>query len=243
MPSTRAAPAAAASPPEAAPPNPDALLRLEGVSKAYRSARETTPVLDGVDLAVTRGEIVCLAGPSGSGKSTLVSLVAGLLVPDAGRVLFDGRDLAAMSDRRRAGLRARRIGVVMQSGNLVPFLTAAENVMLAGRFARRGVPASRAVELLETVGLGDRADHLPRRLSGGEAMRAALAVALVNSPDLLLADEVVGQLDTTSSMGVMTTLERACAERGLSVLLVTHSQSVARRGDRVLRLREGRLQP
>lgn len=218
------------------------LLRLESVSKAYRSPGETAQVLSEAELVLRRGEIVCLAGPSGSGKSTIVSLIAGLLVPDAGRVLFDGHDLARMSDRRRAALRARRMGIIMQSGNLVPFLTAAENVMLAGRFARRRVPASRARDLLGQVGLGDRADHLPRRLSGGEAQRAALAVALVNSPDLLLADEVAGQLDTTSTAGIMEALEEACRDRGLGVLLVTHSSYLARRGTRALRLRAGRLE-
>lgn len=218
------------------------LLRLESVSKAYRSPGETTPVLSGLDLVLRRGEIVCLAGPSGSGKSTVVSLIAGLLVPDGGRVVFDGSDLARLSDRRRARVRAQRMGIVLQSGNLVPFLTAAENVMLAGRFARRRVPPARAREVLDRVGLADRADHLPRRLSGGEAQRAGLAVALVNSPDLLLADEVAGALDTTSTAGVMSALEELAREQGLAVLLVTHSQALARRGNRVLHLNAGRLE-
>ncbi len=133
----------APSPVPAADRDPTHLLSLDGVAKAYRSQRESTPVLTDVDLVLRRGEITCLVGPSGSGKSTIVALIAGLLVPDAGRVLFDGQDLGTMSDAKRARLRARKIGIVLQSGNLVPFLTAAENVALAARFAG-GHPAGRA---------------------------------------------------------------------------------------------------
>lgn len=224
------------------PPPGGELLRLDGVSKAYRSAHETTFVLQGCDLTLRRGEITCLVGASGTGKSTLVSLIAGLLVPDGGRVLFDGQDLGRLSDAGRARLRAARIGLVLQSGNLVPFLTAAENVALAARFAGRG-PGPRAVgELLEQVGVADRAGHMPRRLSGGEAQRVALAVALVNSPDLLLADEVVGALDPPTARQVMDAIGRSCRDRGLAVLLVTHSPRIAALGTQVLRLAGGRLE-
>jgi putative ABC transport system ATP-binding protein len=218
------------------------VVRLQGVSKTYRTALETTPVLADIDLVLNRGEITCLAGPSGAGKSTIVSLIAGLLVPDSGAVLFNGQDVSRMSDRRRAHLRARRIGIVMQAGNLVPFLTAAENVQLAGRFAGFVPSKARVDALLEQVGLNGRGDHLPRRLSGGEAQRVALAVAMVNSPDVLLADEVVGQLDSVTARVIVETFEHACEERGLAVLLVTHSQDIAALGKRVLRLAEGRLE-
>jgi putative ABC transport system ATP-binding protein len=224
------------------PPTPTGVVSLQGVSKAYRTAQETTPVLADLDLVLNRGEITCLAGPSGAGKSTIVSLIAGLLVPDSGRVLFNGQDVARMSDRRRAHLRARRMGIVMQGGNLVPFLTAAENVALAGRFAGYTPSRARIDALLEQVGLAGRGDHLPRRLSGGEAQRVALAVAMVNSPDLLLADEVVGQLDSATARVIVDTFEQACRDRGLSVLLVTHSQDIAELGARVLRLVGGRLE-
>ena len=223
-------------------PTGSPLLSLRAVSKAYRNAEETTRVFADLDLELHRGAITCLVGPSGCGKSTLISLIAGLMVPDSGRVSFDGEDLAALSDTQRAHIRATRIGIVLQSGNLLPFLSAAENVALAARLAEADSSPARVVALLAQVGLADRADHLPRRLSGGEAQRVALAVALVNSPDLLLADEAVGQLDSSTARLVMGTLQQACREQDLAVLLVTHSQSVAALGSRVVLLVEGRLE-
>lgn len=231
-------PASTASIPNAGGP----LLSLRGVSKEYRNPYETTPVFQDLDLDLHRGEITCLVGPSGCGKSTIISLIAGLMVPDSGRVVFDGRDVAELSDTERAHLRATRIGIVLQSGNLVPFLTAAENVAMATRLAGGESSPERVTALLEQVGLGDRADHLPRRLSGGEAQRAALAVALANTPDLLLADEAVGQLDSTTARFVMDTFMQACRERGLAVLLVTHSREVAALGTRIASLTDGRLE-
>lgn len=218
------------------------LLSLRGVSKAYRSPGETTQVFEDLDLDLHRGEITCLVGPSGCGKSTIISLIAGLMVPDSGRVAFDGRDLGDLSDTERAHLRATRIGIVLQSGNLVPFLTAAENVAMATRLAGAGSSRARVIDLLGQVGLEDRADNLPRRLSGGEAQRVGLAIALANDPDLLLADEAVGQLDSTNARLVMATFELACRERGLAVLLVTHSLEVAALGSRTVRLSDGRLE-
>ena len=223
-------------------PAAEPLLRLQAVSKAYRNPGETTQVFEGLDLQLYRGEITCLAGPSGCGKSTIIALIAGLMMPDSGQVCFDGQDLGALSDTGRARLRATRIGIVLQSGNLLPFLTAAENVALAARLAEADSSPTRIASLLEQVGLADRADHLPRRLSGGEAQRVALAVALVNSPDLLLADEAVGQLDSATARLVLATFQQACREQDLAVLLVTHSQQVAALGSRVVRLVAGRLE-
>lgn len=218
------------------------LLSLRGISKAYRNPSETTPVFQDLDLELQRGEITCLVGPSGCGKSTIISLIAGLMVPDSGRVLFDGRDVGELSDTERSHLRATRIGIVLQSGNLLPFLTAAENIAMACRLAGTAKSPPHVAALLDQVGLGDRADHLPRRLSGGEAQRVALAMALANTPDLLLADEAVGQLDSTTAQVVMDTFEQASRERGLAVLLVTHSQEVAAMGTRVVSLVDGRLE-
>ena len=218
------------------------LLTLLGVSKAYRNPAETTKVFEGLDLELRRGEITCLVGPSGCGKSTIISLIAGLMRPDAGQVCFDGQDLGALSDTERAQLRATRVGIVLQAGNLLPFLSAAENVAMAARLAGTDCSPARVGELLGQVGMADRGDHLPRRLSGGEAQRVALAVSLVNSPDLLLADEAVGQLDSATAQLVMATFRKACQERDLAVLLVTHSQEVAALGSRVVRLVEGRLE-
>jgi len=218
------------------------LLSLQRVAKTYRNPYETTPVFEGLDLDLKRGEVTCLVGPSGCGKSTIISLIAGLMVPDSGRVVFDGCDLAELSDSERATLRATRIGIVLQAGNLLPFLTAAENVALAIWLAGSERSPGRVADLLEQVGLADRADHLPRRLSGGEAQRVALAVALANAPDLLLADEAVGQLDSATARLVMDTFLQASRERGLAVLLVTHSHEVAAMGSRIVHLADGRLE-
>lgn len=222
--------------------SPGAMVAMQAVSKTYRNPDDPTRVVDALDLELHRGEITCLVGPSGCGKSTVVSLVAGLLLPDSGQVFFDGLDTGAMSDTQRAELRATRIGIVLQSGNLIPFLTASENVALAVCLAGREPSAANVTDLLDQVGLADRAHHLPRRLSGGEAQRVALAVALANTPDLLLADEAVGQLDGTNAHLILGILERACHERGLAVLLVTHSAEVAARGSRTIRLADGRIE-
>lgn len=226
----------------APPPAREPLLDMQRVSKAYHNPNETTVVFRDVDLELHRGEITSLVGPSGCGKSTIISLIAGLLVPDEGRLVFDGRDVAELSDADRSRLRAKRIGTVLQSGNLIPFLSAAENVAMAVRLAGSRRSPSRIAQLMDQVGLADRADHLPRRLSGGEAQRAALAVALANEPDLLLADEAVGQLDSATASLVMETLGRACREQGLAVLLVTHSEEVASIGSHIVQLVGGRLE-
>jgi putative ABC transport system ATP-binding protein len=217
------------------------LVRLDEVSKAYRAGGTATSVLRSTTLALARGETTSLVGVSGSGKSTLISLLAGLMRPDSGRILFESRDIAELDDVPRASLRARRIGVVLQSGNLIPFLTAGENVELAMTLAGRAPSAGRSRELLSEVGVGRRIDHLPRRLSGGEAQRVAVAMALANEPELLLADEVTGELDSASAEAVMATIFSAARERGLTVLYVTHNDALAARADRRLRLQDGEV--
>ena len=219
------------------------LVHVDTVSKAYRVGDVDTPVLEGVSFDLGRGETTSLVGASGSGKSTLLGLLAGLLRPGGGTIAFDGQDLAAMDDSERAALRARRIGIVLQRGNLVPFLTAAENVELALRLAdgrghgrRRG---RRARGLLAELGVGDRADHRPQQLSGGETQRVAVAVALANDPDLLLADEVTGELDSGHAEQVLGVIFDAWRERGLTVLLATHSREQAARADHRLQLSDG----
>jgi putative ABC transport system ATP-binding protein len=201
-----------------------------------------THVLDGASLDLERGETISLVGVSGSGKSTLISLLSGLLQPDSGRIVFEGHDLTALDDRDRARLRAGRIGVVLQTGNLVPFLTAQENVQLAIDLAEGERAAARAKALLEELGLGGRLDHLPRRLSGGEVQRVAVAMALANEPDLLLADEATGELDSASADQVMQIIFDAHRERGLTVLYVTHSGELAARAQRKLRLAKGHVE-
>jgi putative ABC transport system ATP-binding protein len=216
-------------------------VRVDRVSKAYRGDGVETRVLHAASLELARGEMTSLAGVSGSGKSTLISLIAGLMLPDSGQVVFDGDDITDVDDPTRARLRAERIGVVLQSGNLIPFLTAVENVELAIKLADGDRPAVRARELLSEVGLGSRLDHLPRRLSGGEAQRVSVAMALANQPELLLADEVTGELDSASAEQVMGLIFDAWRERGLTVLFVTHSGSLAAHAQRRLRLVDGEV--
>lgn len=217
-----------------------ALLRVQTISKTYREGGLEAHVLRGASLELQRGETTSLIGVSGSGKTTLMSLLAGLMRPDSGTVFFDGQVLSDLDDAARARLRARRIGVVLQSANLIPFLTAAENVELAielGGVRKRA--RARARTLLDEVGLAARADHEPRRMSGGEAQRVSVAVALANEPDLLLADEVTGQLDSTNADRVMEVIFSAWRERGLTVLFVTHDGGLAARAQRRLRLHDG----
>jgi putative ABC transport system ATP-binding protein len=210
-------------------------VRLDGIAKRYGD-RE---VLRDVSIDLDRGEVTSLTGASGSGKSTLIAVLAGLSAPDEGRILFDGRELNAMDDAGRARLRADRIGIVLQSGNLIPFLTASENLELATRFA--GGEHERTRGLLAELGVADRADHLPRRMSGGQAQRVAIAVALANEPDLLLADEVTGQLDSETAEQVMEAIVATGRRHGLIVLFVTHDADLASRAQRRLVLEDGRV--
>ncbi|HJV13820.1 MAG TPA: ABC transporter ATP-binding protein [Propionibacteriaceae bacterium] len=216
-------------------------VRLEAVSKSYGSGSSRLEVLDQVELDLQQGETTSLVGRSGTGKSTLLSLIAGLMRPDSGHIYIGGQQMEQLNDDSRAGLRAERIGFVLQSDNLIPFLTAVENVELAIGFAPGRRSTARARELLSDLGLGHRMDHLPRQLSGGESQRVAVAVALANEPDLLLADEVVGQLDSNTAADVMQMIFDASRERNLTVLYVTHDEQLAREADRSLRLTDRRV--
>jgi putative ABC transport system ATP-binding protein len=217
------------------------LVQLEDVFKTYREGSVDRPVLRDANVALPRGEMTSLTGASGSGKSTLISLLAGLMLPDSGRVVFDGAEISQMDDVARARLRARRVGVVLQSGNLIPFLTALQNVELALGFGDGEGDGERARDLLSSLGLGDRLHHLPRRMSGGEAQRVSVAVALANQPDLLLADEVTGQLDSANAEQVMEVIFDAWRRLGLTVLFVTHNRELAARAQRCLVLERGEV--
>lgn len=220
-------------------PRGSLLLRVDDLRKTFRNGDAETLVLSGASLELARGEATSLVGASGSGKSTLLSLIAGLLNPDGGRIVFDGEDIGALDDAAKACLRARRIGVVLQRDNLIPFLTARENVEVPIVLAGGASPSRRAGELLDAVGLGDRVDRLPRRLSGGEAQRVAVAVALANEPDLLLADEPTGELDSATAEQVTGLIFDARRERGLTVLIMTHSNELAERAQHRFRLEDG----
>jgi ABC-type lipoprotein export system ATPase subunit len=219
-----------------------ALLELRGVAKRFRQGSEVVVALDGVDLDVDGGEHVALVGRSGSGKSTLLHLAGGLDSPDAGTVCVGGRDVARMSAGERAALRRRDVGFVFQFFHLLPTLTVAENVELPLLLDRRRDRNGDVTTLLDRLGIAHRASHLPSQLSGGEMQRAAIARALVTGPQLLLADEPTGNLDSATGELVLDTLLAAVTDSGVALLLVTHDIAAARRLGRVLRLRDGRLE-
>jgi ABC-type lipoprotein export system ATPase subunit len=221
-------------------PEVPALLRFEQVAKRYTAGTREVVALDGVSLDVAEGELVALVGKSGSGKSTLLHLAGGLDVADSGHVYLGDRDVGALGVADRARLRRREIGFVFQFFHLIPTLTVLENVelplLLDG--AKRD---SRATQLLERVGLADRAAHLPSELSGGEMQRAAVARALVARPRLLLADEPTGNLDSATGEDVLRLLREEVHEEGTALLMVTHDDEAAARADRVHRLVDGHL--
>ena len=223
-------------------PRPPALA-LRGVRKVFRQGGAELRVLDGVDLALDPGEIVALVGPSGAGKSTMLH-VAGLLErPDGGAVLIEGRDCGGLSDEHRTMLRRRALGFVYQFHHLLPEFSALENVMLPQMIAGVGRREARdkAAALLERVGLAERLDHRPARLSGGEQQRVALVRALANDPKILLADEPTGNLDHTTATSVMAILIEIVRASGLAALIATHNLELAGRLDRIVTLEDGRL--
>ncbi len=220
------------------------MLELRDVVRTYRQGRREVRAVRGVSLSVAPGEVVVLLGPSGSGKSTLLHLMGGLDRPSAGQVLFEGRDLASLSDDDLTRLRRDRIGHVFQFFNLLPTLTAAENAalpLLLGGVPRRDALA-RAHAALERVGLADRAAHLPDEMSGGEQQRTAIARALTAEPRLLLADEPTGNLDSAAGAEVLRILREMTAGGERAVVLVTHDDRAAAIGDRRLLLRDGALE-
>ena len=194
-------------------------------------------MLEGVDFQIESGQKVSLVGPSGSGKSTLLSLIAGLLPPDTGAVEFDGVPLSDLDDDKRTSLRSSQIGIALQSENLIPFLTVLENVELALDFGGQRSERARARELLHRMGVAHRASHLPRQVSGGEAQRVVLAVAMANKPRLLLADEMVTQLDAFTAGTVVSDIFRT----DMAVFFVTHDTSLADQADVRLCLRNGQV--
>src|SRR5215510_4865557 len=217
-------------------------LELRQVSKVYGSGPSEVHALSGVDLAVERGELVAVMGPSGSGKSTLLTIAGSLEETTSGQVLVDGVDLATVSRSDRARMRRRSIGYVFQDFNLLPGLTALENVTLPLELdgIRAKAARSTAVEAMDELGVADRADRYPDELSGGERQRVAISRAIVGERGLLLADEPTGALDSLNGEGVMRLLRAAC-HRGVAGLVVTHDPQLAACADRVVFLRDGRI--
>ena len=221
----------------------EVLLRVRDLHKSYREGERTREVLQGIDLAIRSGEFVVLLGRSGSGKSTLLNLVSGLDRPDSGSVVLGETDLARLSEQERTLFRRRHLGFVFQAFNLIPTLTVLENVLLplelAGRLDQAG--RTRAQNLLDEVGLGDRAGSFPDRLSGGEQQRVAIARALAHDPLFLLADEPTGNLDYRTGRQVLDLLERLVHRAGRTMLVATHDRDILDLADRVLVLHGGQV--
>jgi putative ABC transport system ATP-binding protein len=225
------------------------LIEATGLHKTYRQSRRTSlEALRGVDVRVAAGEMVAIMGPSGSGKSTLMHILGLLHAPDTGdgrapTLVIDGVEVTALSDAERTRIRARSMGFVFQAFNLVPTLTAQENVSLAAEYAGtpRAVARQAAAGALASVGLEERAGHRPMELSGGEQQRVALARALVNQPKLILGDEPTGNLDSARAADVLALLRRFNQERGQTMLIVTHDPDVGAACDRIIRMRDGRI--
>ena len=219
------------------------MYTLENVSKTYRQSRRTVTALDGVSLEIPAGQMVAIQGPTGGGKSTLLQLLGALERPTSGTVVLGESNLSTLGDSRLARIRAHEVGFVFQGFNLIPTLTAQENVetALAPLGLSRAVRRARAAEALENLGLGDRLTHLPTELSGGQQQRVAIARALVKNPDVLLADEPTGNLDEETRDEIMDVLQNLWREKGLTLIVVTHDSAVAKRAERRLRIKQGKV--
>jgi putative ABC transport system ATP-binding protein len=221
------------------------LYRLSGVSKVYGNGASEVHALSDLDLSVEPGELLAVVGPSGSGKTTLLQLLGALDRPTSGVLEFEGRELASVGDGELAGLRLRAFGFVFQQFNLIPTLSARDNVeaALAPLGGAGGARHARSLELLESVGLGARAGHLPSQLSGGEQQRVAIARALANEPRVILADEPTGNLDSSTGEEIVRLLRELSEERGQTVVIITHDTGIAAQARRIVQLQDGRLEP
>jgi putative ABC transport system ATP-binding protein len=217
---------------------PTPAFSARGVTKTYRMGEVDVSALEGVDLDLAAGEFVVLLGPSGSGKSTLLNILGGLDVPTAGRVCFRDHDLSAADDALRTAYRRDHVGFVFQFYNLLPGLTALENVAVVADIARAPMPPAEALSL---VGLADRASHFPSQLSGGEQQRVAVARAIVKRPEVLLCDEPTGALDAKTGVIVLEAIARVSDDLGATTVLITHNAGIAAMADRVLFMRDGRI--
>jgi putative ABC transport system ATP-binding protein len=220
-----------------------AALSLRGVRKVYPMPDEDVVALDRADLEVAAGEIIALVGPSGSGKTTLCSIAGGLLAPTDGEVVVGGEDISGYSPKQLTRFRQSKVGFVFQSVNLVPFLTARENLLVVDELGRRtgGAARTRADQLLDELGLADRAKNLPAQLSGGQRQRVAIGRALMNDPDLVLFDEPTSALDTRLGEQVMELIRREMKDRGTAAVVVTHDDRITHYCDRVVRIVDGSI--
>jgi ABC-type lipoprotein export system ATPase subunit len=224
-------------------PDSDAIIHAQGVTKTYRTGTAELTALRDVDFAVNRGEMVAVMGPSGSGKTTLLNILSGLDEATSGRIWLEGQDLATMKDCKRTDYRARRMGFIFQVYNLLPVLSAVENVELP--LLVSGVkPADareRSMVALETVGLADWARHRPAELSGGQRQRVTIARSLVNDPAIIWADEPTGALDSKTAQEIMDLMRQLNEEKGLTLVVVTHDPGIGAQTDRIVRMRDGQI--
>ena len=222
---------------------PEPIIHIETIHKTFLMGKEAVLALRGIDLDVMPGQVACLMGPSGSGKTTLLNIIGGLEEPSRGHVIVKGHDVVAMSEDRLARLRLSTMGFIFQNYNLLANFTALENVeapmALAGLRGRKR--RQKAEELMELVGLADRAQHYPTELSGGQQQRVAIARALANDPDILIGDEITGDLDSVTGFEVMDLVTRLNHERGTTVVYVTHDPRMARYAGRLIQIRDGRI--
>jgi putative ABC transport system ATP-binding protein len=217
------------------------MIEVRGLKKSIRNGSRTVEILKGIELSVPRGQFLAIMGASGSGKSTLLGLLAGLDAPSEGEVLVDGTEISRLQEDKLAQVRGKKIGFVFQSYQLIPTLTALENVLLPYELNANGDGKGRAASLLETVGLADRLHHYPVQLSGGEQQRVALARAFVLEPPIVLADEPTGNLDSSNGQHVLDLLTERQREASTTLVLVTHDKQIADRADRRIFLRDGRI--
>jgi len=219
----------------------DIIIEGHGLKRYYRRGSETVKALDGVDIAIRAGEIVSVLGPSGSGKTTLINLLSCLDAPTEGTLLVAGKSVAGLAEDELVEVRRGVLGFVFQQFALLPTLTVTENVELPLMFLDRRADPRRTRAILETVGLSDRASHLPRELSGGQMQRVAIARALIADPKILVADEPTGNLDTVTGQSIIALFQRLADEQGLAVLLTTHNPVFGYEADRVITLQDGRI--
>ncbi len=220
----------------------DAIIQIENLRKLYRVGKVDVEALRGVDMTVERGEFVVIIGPSGSGKSTLFHIIGGLTPPTSGTVRVDNQDLAQLTDAGRTRMRKSTVGFVFQKFNLLPTLTASDNIALARHLAGPETPANaNFAEALKLLGIESRLKHKPSELSGGEQQRVAIARAIVNSPAILLADEPTGNLDTENSLVVLSLLRDLNERLGQTILMITHNPEAAEYGHRIVQMRDGRV--
>lgn len=218
-----------------------AIIKLDNVWKIYQIGKVELPVLKGINLEINRGSFVVILGPSGSGKSTILNMAGCLDLPTKGKVFLDGKDISEMSEDELAQARGKKIGFIFQQFNLLPNLNALENVMLPMVFQGRGesVRKERAKALLQSVGLAERVSHKPKELSGGEQQRMAIARALANDPEIIVADEPTGNLDSATGKIIMQTLIDLHKNYNKTIIVVTHDQSVAEYGSQIIRVKDG----